>query len=150
MFSESVTNAELMQKLNLVPKLLFVLQDDSVTDSTAHTIASVLSVLLSNTSDRKNLLRFVVIAIIHRISKRARVCAFFFVVKLNCICLDFVLVLLPERMELRIKLVGMDISPIKLNSTFECTCIKLLRYSFFLAFFALFRTEVLIKKKVTP
>lgn len=77
MFSESVTNAELMQKLNLVPKLLFVLQDDSVTDSTAHTIASVLSVLLSNTSDRKNLLRFVVIAIIHRISKRARVCAFF-------------------------------------------------------------------------
>lgn len=56
--SESVTNAELMQKLNLVPKLLFVLQDDSVTDATAHTIASVLSVLLSNTSDRKNLLRF--------------------------------------------------------------------------------------------
>lgn len=56
--SESVTNAELMQKLNLVPKLLFVLQDDSVTDSTAHTIASVLSVLLSNTSERKNLLRF--------------------------------------------------------------------------------------------
>ncbi|XP_078381850.1 WD repeat and FYVE domain-containing protein 3-like isoform X3 [Oculina patagonica] len=56
--SESVKNAELMQRLNLVPKLLFVLQDDSVTDSTAHTIASVLSVLLSNTNERKNLLRF--------------------------------------------------------------------------------------------
>lgn len=56
--SESVTNAELMQKLNLVPKLLFVLQDASVTDSTAHTIASVLSVLLSNTSEKKNLLRY--------------------------------------------------------------------------------------------
>ena len=56
--SESGTNAELMQKLNLLPKLLFVLQDDTVTDATAHTIASVLSVLLSNTSDRKNLLRY--------------------------------------------------------------------------------------------
>ena len=56
--SESVTNAELMQKLNLVPKLLFVLHDDSVTDATAHTIASVLSVLLSNTNERKNLLRY--------------------------------------------------------------------------------------------
>ena len=55
--SESVANAELMQKLNLVPKLLFVLQDESVTDATAHTVASVLSVLLSNTSERKNLLR---------------------------------------------------------------------------------------------
>ena len=56
--SESVKNAELMQRLSLVPKLLFVLHDDSVTDSTAHTIASVLSVLLSNTSERKNLLRY--------------------------------------------------------------------------------------------
>ena len=70
----------------------------------------------------------------------------FFVVKLNCIRLDFVLVLLPEWMELRINLVGMDISPIKLNSTFECTCIKLL--FLFLAFFALFRIKVLIKKKL--
>ena len=51
-------NAELMQRLSLVPKLLFVLQDDSVTDATAHTIASVLSVLLSNTNDKKNLLRY--------------------------------------------------------------------------------------------
>ena len=57
-YSESVKNAELMQRLSLVPKLLFVLHDDSVTDSTAHTIASVLSVLLSNTSERKNLLRY--------------------------------------------------------------------------------------------
>lgn len=56
--SESVRNAELMQRLSLVPKLLFVLQDDSVTDATAHTIASVLSVLLSNTNDKKNLLRY--------------------------------------------------------------------------------------------
>lgn len=47
-----------MQRLSLVPKLLFVLHDDSVTDSTAHTIASVLSVLLSNTSEKKNLLRY--------------------------------------------------------------------------------------------
>lgn len=51
-------NAELMQRLSLLPKLLFVLQDDSVTDATAHTVASVLSVLLSNTSERKNLLRY--------------------------------------------------------------------------------------------
>ena len=57
-YSESVKNADLMQRLSLVPKLLFVLHDDSVTRSTAHTIASVLSVLLSNTSERKNLLRY--------------------------------------------------------------------------------------------
>ena len=62
----------------------------------------------------------------------------FFVVKLNCIRLDFVLVLLPEWMELRINLVGMDISPIKLNSTFECTCIKLVQ------------NQSIDKKKVTP
>ena len=42
-----------------MPKLLFILQDDAVTDATAHTIASVLSVLLSNTRDTKNLLRCV-------------------------------------------------------------------------------------------
>lgn len=47
-----------MQRLNLAPKVLFVLQDDSVTDATAHTIASVLSVFPSNTNDMKNLLRF--------------------------------------------------------------------------------------------
>ena len=119
MFSESVTNAELMQKLSLVPKLLFVLQDDSVTDSTAHTIASVLSVLLSNTNDRKNLLRFVVIALMHRISSGIRVCdRTHFLVKLNFIHLDFFLLLLSEWMELKINLLGMYISPITLNSTF--------------------------------
>lgn len=61
-------NAELMQRLSLVPKLLFVLQDDSVTDATAHTIASVLSVLLSNTNDKKNLLRYEICSAIPNIA----------------------------------------------------------------------------------
>ena len=69
--SESVKNAELMQRLSLVPKLLFVLHDDSVTDSTAHTIASVLSVLLSNTNERKNLLRYDTNVTAHRNSNHA-------------------------------------------------------------------------------
>ncbi|XP_048589940.1 WD repeat and FYVE domain-containing protein 3-like [Nematostella vectensis] len=56
--NESQDNADLMHRLGLVPKLLFALQDDSVTDATAHTIASVLSVLLSNVNETKNLLRF--------------------------------------------------------------------------------------------
>lgn len=55
--SESQVNADLMQRLGLVPKLLFILQDETVTDATAHTIASVLSVLLSNTNEVKNLIR---------------------------------------------------------------------------------------------
>ena len=69
--SESVKNAELMQRLSLVAKLLFVLHDDSVTDSTAHTIASVLSVLLSNTSERKNLLRYDTNVTTYRVSYHA-------------------------------------------------------------------------------
>lgn len=56
--NESQVNADLMQRLGLVPKLLFTLQDETVSDATAHTIASVLSVLLSNTNEVKNLIRF--------------------------------------------------------------------------------------------
>ena len=55
--SESQKNAELMQRMGLVSKLLYVLQDRTVTDATAHTVASVLSVLLSNTDAKNNLKR---------------------------------------------------------------------------------------------
>ena len=55
--------------------------------------------------------------------------------------------LLPEWMELRINLLGMDISPIKLNSTFESTCIKLLLLLF--GIFCLVQNQS-INKKNTP
>lgn len=54
--------------------------------------------------------------------------------------------LLLEWMELRINLVGMDISPIKLNSTFECTCIKLLFLLF--GIFCLVQNQSIDKKKL--
>ena len=50
-------NAELMQRLGLVPKLLFVLHDDMVSEATVQKIASVLSALLSNPDETGNMLR---------------------------------------------------------------------------------------------
>ena len=50
-------NIDLMQRLQVLPKLLFVLQDESTSGSTVNTIASVLSVLLVNSPDSKNMLR---------------------------------------------------------------------------------------------
>ena len=50
-------NAELMQRMGLVPKLLFILHNDPVSEATTEKIARVLSALLSNPNEAANLLR---------------------------------------------------------------------------------------------
>lgn len=56
-YSEQTTNHQLMRDIGLVSRLLHILQDQKLTQSTIQTISSVISVLLQTPPDQNGLLR---------------------------------------------------------------------------------------------